>query len=264
MQNSMEKYLYEFDAMGATVFRNAISPDQISLILREWEETFREQKLFDIPFSGDTPWKMLIDHPGYFEFISHIFHGRPRLDHAFGVTEKFNSSKGNLHHDSTLFDRGIYHVERGGQLHVGLVGISISLTEIPSRNGGFCYIPGSHKSYVRTPEFLSAPDENELVTQIPQAAGDVIVFSEALTHGTFPSTSAYSRRSIIMRYAPCFLAFRRPSEDRLTRLPLTPNYEHSDKEGVIDPSSLSARQFEVAALRPFSRGREAVTNVIDG
>ena len=59
-------------------------------------------------------------------------------------------------------------------------------------------IPGSHKSGFGLP----ATFDRDLAVQVPMAAGDVIVFSEALTHGTLPWQSAQERRTLVYKYSP--------------------------------------------------------------
>jgi hypothetical protein len=47
----------------------------------------------------------------------------------------------------------------------------------------------------------------EFIKQPATKAGDVIIFTEATTHGTLPWTADRQRRSILFRYSPANLAF---------------------------------------------------------
>jgi ectoine hydroxylase-related dioxygenase (phytanoyl-CoA dioxygenase family) len=56
------------------------------------------------------------------------------------------------------------------------------------------------------PGHLFQIDGNPLVRQVPQKAGDVVIFTEALTHGTWPWTDPNGqRRSVLLKYAPHYM-----------------------------------------------------------
>jgi ectoine hydroxylase-related dioxygenase (phytanoyl-CoA dioxygenase family) len=40
------------------------------------------------------------------------------------------------------------------------------------------------------------------VVEVPMMAGDVLIFTEALTHGTLTWSAPYVRRSLLYKYAP--------------------------------------------------------------
>ena len=54
------------------------------------------------------------------------------------------------------------------------------LVDHPAGAGGFTCIPGSHEAAFPVPERL----EVDLAVEVPLRAGDLVVFAEALTHGT--------------------------------------------------------------------------------
>jgi hypothetical protein len=55
---------------------------------------------------------------------------------------------------------------------------------------------------------LSMEDDLGLVQQIPAPPGSLILFNEALVHGTFPWQPADRiRRSVLFKYSPGFLAW---------------------------------------------------------
>ena len=47
----------------------------------------------------------------------------------------------------------------------------------------------------------------EFIKQAVCKAGDVVIFSEATTHGTLPWTADYQRRSVLFRYSPANVDF---------------------------------------------------------
>lgn len=68
---------------------------------------------------------------------------------------------------------------------------------------GFACIPGSHKALYPVPENWYALEGNPMVQQIPQKAGDELIFTESLTHGTMPWLNKnHDRRSVLMKFCP--------------------------------------------------------------
>ena len=45
-------------------------------------------------------------------------------------------------------------------------------------------------------------DNKTCMTPVHQKAGDVVIFTEAMTHGTLPWTASHERRSILFKYSP--------------------------------------------------------------
>lgn len=77
--------------------------------------------------------------------------------------------------------------------------------------GWFCCVPGSHKANFALPD----PHDPLLVLEVELQAGDVVFFTEALTHGTMPWLGPEQRRSLLFKYAPGFLAWGRNYETEL-------------------------------------------------
>ena len=103
-----------------------------------------------------------------------------------------------LHGGGTPFDPAQYYLVDGGRIRSGLIAAQSALVDHPPGAGGFVCIPGSHKAGFGLP----ATFDPDLAVQVPIAAGDVIVFSEALTHGTLPWQSAQERRTLVYKYSP--------------------------------------------------------------
>ena len=87
----------------------------------------------------------------------------------------------------------------------GLTVCTFFLTHADEGDGGFACIPGSHKS-----NFVdSLPEDVQYYEQIPHyvrqpavEAGDALIFTEALIHGTMPWTAKRERRALIYKYSP--------------------------------------------------------------
>ena len=158
-------------------------------------------------------YRHLIDEPALLPILTSLLGPKFRLDHAYGMASRANTSghpakeeSVSLHHHADMFDYGCYYLARGDRMHNGLIVVSYSLTDIGPGAGGFCCIPGSHKSNVRMPEHFYRIADNPLVRQVPQRAGDAVIFTESLTHGTWPWTDPTAqRRSVLMKYCPGYM-----------------------------------------------------------
>lgn len=80
--------------------------------------------------------------------------------------------------------------------------------------GGFWCLPGSHKAnFLRPKEIIHFEYVPETVYQPAVSAGDVILFSEAVTHGTRPKIGERSRVALFYKYYPGYMQLsKRPQE----------------------------------------------------
>ena len=93
-------------------------------------------------------------------------------------------------------------------MHNGLTVVTFQLTDVPSGAGGLIVIPGSHKSNYPCPKNMRLYQEHqEHIRQLVCNAGDVAIFTEAVTHGTLPWTAEHPRRSILTRYTAGNMAY---------------------------------------------------------
>ncbi len=104
------------------------------------------------------------------------------------------------------------------------------LTDVYPGDGGLIVLPGSHKAEFNRPPDLFYKD-NGISDEIPPGlvnitprAGDMVIISELLTHGTLPwKPVGRDRRVLILRYRPhyssTFSSLQIPSQikDRLAR-----------------------------------------------
>ena len=88
----------------------------------------------------------------------------------------------------------------------GLTVITFFLTGAAEGDGGFACVPGSHKSNYLD---LLLPD----VLQPAVEAGAVLIFTEALVHGTMPWTADHERRCLLYKYSPGHSAWDRDGYD---------------------------------------------------
>jgi ectoine hydroxylase-related dioxygenase (phytanoyl-CoA dioxygenase family) len=103
-----------------------------------------------------------------------------------------------LHGGGTPFDAAQFYVVQAGRISCGLVAVQWCLVDHPPAGGGFRCVPGSHRASFAPPEAM--PDE--LVVDVALGAGDVLIFSEALTHATARWRVPHERRTLLYKYSP--------------------------------------------------------------
>lgn len=195
------------------------------------------QQVYELPaFSG------LIDHPNYINFVARFVGGQDSFDYHHGplyIDENFFTIRGPgesipLHaggHDICKRMQFRYH---NGRFACGQINCLIAYTDIGPGDGATMVVPGSHKSNVIHPAFVSSADQNPWgegdggsVDGIPGAieihmkAGDAILFVDATCHGSARRVNPGERRISVFRYGPSWGMSRwgyRASAELLNRL----------------------------------------------
>jgi len=201
---------YLFDIRGYLVLRGVLDGEQVALynaiLDRLGPETISDPDqrdetlrwLFDI----DPKFAQLMDHEAVLPYLSEFVGGGLRIDGAYSLV-KLPGEGVPLHAqpESPRDGTGWYHVHRG-RITSGLTGVQWALTDMPPGTGGLCVVPGSHKANFEIAlEELTGDAEDVAVS-----AGDVIVFTEALTHGSRWHGPG-SRRVLIYKYCPATVAW---------------------------------------------------------
>ena len=138
---------------------------------------------------GVGPYQALIDHPRIVPYLLDLLGPKFRLDHDYCVFMTKGGRDQDLHGGATSKNPDHWYAYRDGMVRCGLTVVTFVLSEARAGDGGFCCIPGSHKSnfiaslppdvsrYERTPHYVVQPAVEP---------GDAIIFAEALIHGTLP------------------------------------------------------------------------------
>ena len=133
-----------------------------------------------------------------------------RLDHDLGIITMRRGAEGHVLHGSSGpgFDRHQYYIFRDGRMHNGLTVAAYQLADVNPGDGGLCLVPGSHKGNLVCPAAMRRGEAyQEFVKQITCKAGDCVIFTEAVTHGTLPWTADHQRRTALLRFSPGNLAY---------------------------------------------------------
>ncbi|MGH8993018.1 MAG: phytanoyl-CoA dioxygenase family protein [Acidimicrobiia bacterium] len=139
----------------------------------------------------------LLDHPVVLAVLAELIGLYVRLDHAYGIAMRRGTAGLGLHGPALPFDASQYYLRRGGRAWSGLLSFSWALTSAESGEGGFGCIPGSHRVEEDLPEGAES-----LVVEVPQKAGSLLVFTEALVHCTVPWNGSEDRLSLLYKYSP--------------------------------------------------------------
>lgn len=208
--NEFERYL--FDLQGFLVIENVLSNEEIATLkelvdkqvaLKNQPEATRLR--FDSLLSWGKPLRNLIDNHCITRYLSELLGEKFRLDHDYLhiIREGVGPIGCFLHGGGTPLDPGQYYLFKNGKIFSGLLAVAYELNDVHPGDGGFACIPGSHKSNFPCPqEWLNLEFENNCVKSVTVKAGDAIIFTEALTHGTLPWRGQKERRTLFFKYSP--------------------------------------------------------------
>jgi len=214
---------YAFDLQGFLVGRGALSGGEVRTLRRAVDrlgtvrpgDTVGSQR-FSGHLAHDQSFRDLLDHPAVLDVVLELCGPTVRLDHAYGIAMASGTGGLGLHGGGTPHDPAQYHRVEGGRIFSGLVAVQWALVDHRVGDGGFGCVPGSHKANFPLPRDL----DRRLVAEVPMAAGDVVIFTEALTHCTLPWRGRGNRLTLLNKYSPGHLAWGPDYEDLQSLAPL--------------------------------------------
>jgi ectoine hydroxylase-related dioxygenase (phytanoyl-CoA dioxygenase family) len=234
-----ERYL--FDLQGFVIVRNVLTPDQVAAanaaidrhaqcMVRRSDGPLRNVADASSRMYGTGPGRLDLggmlewdapDATVFQSILAHprlvpLFHGLLgkgyHLDHLPLCIAQDEGAEGFSLHGGTIdCDSGEYNPHLAYHCHAStirtaLLGCNVVLTDHNKGDGGFCIVPGSHKSHFKMPPGLvdgTTPYADTILQQPVTKAGDVILFSEGTVHGALPWTPAdRQRRVCLYRFAP--------------------------------------------------------------
>ena len=209
--NPEEKFI--FDLQGYLIVRGVLSAgevDQLNAMADEvWPGEFGDngmRRTSKITQWG-APFQALIDHPKALPYLLEFLGPKFRIDHDYCIFMQKGADGGRLHGGPSPQIGAADHWYRchDGIIRNGLTVFTYCLSPAKAGDGGFMCVPGSHKS-----NFVGAIPDGVRTCQVPahyvaQAEvepGDLIIFTEALVHGTMAWTADYQRRALLLKYSP--------------------------------------------------------------
>ena len=225
---------YFFDINGYLVIEDALTPDEVKVLndaidantdrikIRAAEQSLAQGSSALVAKQGrgdlggmltwPNPWcqpfRDLLAHASIVSPMHELLREGFRLDHVYGIVMEAGSEGHVLHGGGTADDLAHFYQFHNGQMRCGLTVVAWNLTDVGPEDGGFACIPGSHKAnYKAPPDVARLETDLGLVRTIAAPAGSVVIFTEALTHGTMPWKASHERRSILYKYAPGILTY---------------------------------------------------------
>lgn len=215
---------YLFDVQGYLVIEDVLSPEEVAALngcidAQALPTPGKAQRFGSAPGgSGFLQWGQpfcdLLDHPAIMQVLRFRLGDCFRLDRIYGMYMREGMRRGALHADygatapTAGMKQGEYYAFRDNEIHNGFVVVTWNLADTGPDYGGFCCIPGSHKSNFRLPKQIADSPETAPSVVIPNApAGSAILFTEALTHGTAAWNGAHQRRSLLYKYCVSHIAW---------------------------------------------------------
>jgi len=236
-----DKFL--FDTNGFVVVRNVFSKDDIARFhagIDAHAEHVHERKgqlrltAAKTPLSGDgktgrkdlagflgwaaphrEPWRDVLAHPRLVPYLHELVGPGYRLDHNPLLIMQDPGAEGFEFHGGSTLDNGDWNHPLGysfmhGKMRCNLLAFAVHLTDVKEGEGGLCIVRGSHKSNFKCPPAIKRYESaTEHSYQPAINAGDVVIFTEATTHGTLPWKGTDQRRNIIYRFSPANNAYGR-------------------------------------------------------
>ena len=211
MRGVTEEERFAFDLEGYLVVRQVLAAEQVAVLnalaLRECpasNDAPPYRRVFG-PTRWGRPYHELIDHPRIVPFLVELLGPKFRLDHDYSLFITRGGRGHDLHGGVSDDNPDHGYSYRDGVIRCGLTVVTFCLSDAGPGDGGFCCIPGSHKSnflrcvprdvreYRRIPHYLVQPQVE---------AGDAIIFTEALIHGTLPWAAEHQRLAVLYKYSP--------------------------------------------------------------
>lgn len=236
---SQDQQDFLFEVNGFQVLHQVIEPDHLQQI-NDWIDSHDLDALqpgdwvgnaevhrygskdglnFQNVMTGGEPFTKLIDHPGWVDRARRYIEGGA---HRLAIDETFLNIRNSggfipIHSGGAIrrFTANFRHATTG-EWFVGQINVLMALTDVGPGDGATTVIPGSHKSAMQFPEHeraweggneISGADQPGMV-EVHLRAGDALMFTDAICHGSTPRTNPGQRRVCIYRYAPHLLAPR--------------------------------------------------------
>ena len=226
-----EEERYLFDLQGYLHLEGVIAPevlgrmngwlDEKSGAGPQWKAQSGNAHL-EHPITWGPDFLALLDHPRTMPALAELMGEYFRLDHDYAIFLQPGHGGLPLHGPKMRepYDPLHFYHNVDGKIFCGLCVATFALTDVPAGAGGLAVIPGSHKSNYRVPEDIRVLKRSSpIVKQIPTKAGDCVIFTERLIHGTLPWQGPGIRRTLFFKYAPGSLSWENRAYFPPTEIP---------------------------------------------
>ena len=160
-------------------------------------------------------FREVLSHPRLAPYLHELLGPGYRLDHNPLLIQQAPGAEGFEMHGGAMTDDGkrnwpLGYAVHDGEMRCELLAVTVALTPVKEGEGGFVVVRGSHKSAFPAPKSVKGYETAQEHGYSPVLnAGDVVLFSEATTHGTLAWRGEEERRTLIYRFAPATSAYGR-------------------------------------------------------
>ncbi len=173
---------------------------------------------------GGDVFQKLIDHPAWIHLVQKYIHSEVN---GLSIHENFLNVRGkggfiHIHCGGHVpLSYLTFRQENTGEWMVGQINVLMALNDIGPGDGAPVLVPSSHKCTEIHPRLeqdgkglvydgiTGKPAGTAIATkEIYLKAGDVVMFTDAITHGSAERTNPGYRRSIVYRYSPRYVRER--------------------------------------------------------
>lgn len=210
-----QKFL--FDLEGYVVLPGVLSPAECDALNELADEVWPRQpgdaafrRTESVSLWG-KPFLDLMDHPQVLPVLVELIGSRLRIDHDYCIFMANGAGAMEIHGGPRRIETDHWYYYSDGIMRNGLTVATFALSDCREGDGGFVCVPGSHKTNFmqHLPEPVRTHRElPHYVRNPPMARGDVLIFTEALMHGTRPWQGESERRALLYKYSPPHSSWR--------------------------------------------------------
>ena len=156
------------------------------------------------------PFREMLVHSRVAPFLECLIGKGYRADTLPGLLATDPGAEGHRLHDGggEGLDYPYYYTFKNDRIYGGMISVEYLLTDEGPEDGGFAVVPGSHKANLPCPKAIRGwQNHRDFVRKVPAKAGDVIIFTEAATHGALPWRGKCQRRVMLIRFNPRCMAY---------------------------------------------------------
>ena len=166
--------------------------------------THRERlhEVWDLPQPYCEPFRRMIADPEITARLNWMMGSGYEATKCEILCSRPGGSGHMLHAGGDTESETNHYTFRNGRCYCEYINVAWQLRSVSAADGGFCCVPGSHKSPYPMPEGVRSADADmEMIRHVGMEAGDVLLFlAGAQTHGALPWTGKQDRRSVLMQY----------------------------------------------------------------
>jgi hypothetical protein len=217
-----QKQTYEFDVRGYFTLPGLIPPVDVTQMNGLINLHQEKHGVFPVQFPFmeiDRIFWELMTNRTVLDIARHLCGDHFRMDHAYGIqreaTGKADDMAENLHGGPRANQGSFFYQWHGGKPVVGLLVFGFVLEPVHKGDGGLIMVPGSHKGSMALEglqvwnDIVHRSHASPLCDQPVLSAGDAIVFTESLVHGSRRWQSpSRRRRNLYYKYCPGHLCWR--------------------------------------------------------